>query len=176
MLPTTPIAFDPQVVEGRISAQRRRALNAGIGVLSSLVLIGGVFLYLRVSGSMTPGTTGLLLTFLAWSVGLGLLLVLLHGLWWWRSTRLRVAPGLAMQLSPLGLEVEGARIRWEDVTAMRAIWSRLGDGHTLRVEWTGGAPVDLPMDALTILPGSLDSAVRAHSGDRVRVDLSAYGA
>lgn len=176
MLPTTPIAFDPQVVEARIGAQLRRARNAGLGVLTSLALTGGLYLYLRVSGSLTPDTTGLLLTFLAWSVSIGLLLVLLHGLWWWRMTRQRVAAGLAMQLSPLGLEVEQARIRWEDVTAMRAVWSRLGDGHTLRVEWTGGAPVELPMDSLTILPGSLDSAVRAHSGDRVRVDLSAYGA
>lgn len=175
-MPTTPIAYDPQVVEERIGAQRRRTVSAAVGVLTSLVLIGGMYAYFQVTRSMTPDTRSLLLAFLAWSVGIGLLLVLLRGLWWWRMTRQRVAPGLALQLSPLGVEVEGARIRWEDVTAMRAVWSRLGDGHRLRLEWTGGSPVELPLDALTILPGSLDSAVRAHSGDRVRVDLSAYGA
>lgn len=175
-MPTTPVAYDPEVAELRVAGQRRRLVGAGLGVLMPLVLASVLYLVLRTRGGVSPELRGMIVWFVGFSVGISLLLAIGHALWLWRTTRLRVEPGLAMQLSPLGIELEGARIPWDDIRSIRTGWSRAGDGHTLRIERASGEPVELPLDSLAMRPGTLDSAIRAHSDGRVVLDLSAYGA
>ncbi|GAB3707850.1 hypothetical protein [Mariniluteicoccus flavus] len=175
MMPATPIAFDPEVVQGRLSAQRRRMFGALTGLVVPVVGGGILYLVLRSRGQ-ERGLLDVLVGFLVFSAAISLVLFVVHLVWWLRMRRQVVEPGLALQLSPLGIEVEGARIAWPEVTAIRTGWSRVGDGHTLIIERAGQPAVEMPLDSLTILPGSLDSAIRAHSGGRHVLDLSAYGA
>ncbi|GAB3622707.1 hypothetical protein GCM10027418_07890 [Mariniluteicoccus endophyticus] len=178
MMPTTPIAYDPSVVEERLSNQRRRIIGSAAGILTPLVigaLMTGYFFTLG-RGQMPDGALESLWTIAGIGSAISVLLTIAYALWRWRTTRLRVAPGLAMQLSPLGIEVEQAQIPWSAVTRMDTVWSRTGEGHLLRISHTGGPPVELPFESLGIKPGSLDSAVRAYSDGRVSIDLSAFGA
>lgn len=177
-MPTTPIAYDPSVVEERLSNQGRRIWTSAIGILTPLV-IGAVmtaYFFTIGRGQLPEGGLEALWTIAGIGSGISVVLTIAYALWRWRTTRLRVAPGLAMQLSPLGIEVEQARIPWEAVTRLDTVWSRTGEGHLLRITHTDGPPVEMPFDSLGIRPGSLDSAVRAYSDGRLSIDLSAFGA
>lgn len=102
-------------------------------------------------------------------------LVLAHFLWWLRVRSLRVQPGLALQLSQVGVQTEKRDLRWEEIASLKAYARSAGDGHVLLIAPHEGDPVQIEVDSLSVLPGTLDVLVRAHSNGRFGVDLAAYG-
>lgn len=85
----------------------------------------------------------------------------------------RVGQGLALGVGRRGLFLGGVEVPWTDVGAVRARSGRLGASGRLVVETRAGQRLELPLDYLTSRPASLDSAVFALSGGRVRIDFSA---
>ncbi len=113
-----------------------------------------------------------------WLLGLSFLWPLSslgRALWSVRAARTdlaRVHEGVALGVGRGGLLLDGAWIPWPEVGALRALPGRRGRAGTLVVETRDGRRVDVLLDYLSQKPGTVDSAVRALSGGRWRIDLT----
>lgn len=85
----------------------------------------------------------------------------------------RVGQGLALGVGRRGLFLRDVMVPWTDVGAVRARSGRLGASDRLVVETRTAQKLELPLSYLTSRPASLDGAVFALSGGRVRIDFSA---
>lgn len=84
-----------------------------------------------------------------------------------------VGEGLALGIGRRGLFLRDVAVPWVELGAVRVTSGRLGASDRLVVETRQALRYDLPLAYLGTGPASLDSAVFALSGGRVRVDFSA---
>lgn len=159
----------PEVVERKVSATRLsltlRLIFSGVGLLA----LAGLYLW---RGSTFPGE---LTWILAISLGLTLLLCLAHTLWFVRRRGERKATGTgpALVMSPDGVQTADGAIGWDDLELLRAIpGAKRGFGYRLEALARDGRSLKVPLEALDMLPGTLDAAARAYSYGRHGVDLS----
>lgn len=81
--------------------------------------------------------------------------------------------GIALRVTRQGVEVAGTTVSWGDVVALTSAKGRIGEGPNLVVRRRAGEPLRVPFSQLDSLPAGIDGAVRAYSGGRFGVDLSA---
>ena len=109
-------------------------------------------------------------------------LVLLIGIGWAVGTffgyrRVRrdltsIPSGLALRVGRSGLELAGQWQAWSDVAAIRSAKGRWPAGPLLEVARTDGSSVATPLEQISVLPATLDTALRAYSAGRQGLDLS----
>lgn len=165
------VNFAPLVVERKIAAQRRKII--GQLTLGLIYVIAITILYLLKWLELAESLKWLLI----FSVAITVVMTLAQVLWLIQLKRERIGldHGLAMVLSPWGIETKQDRIPWSEVGSLVAVRGRAGHGYRLQVRPAVGgvASMTFPLDALDVLPGTLDSATRAFSGGRHGIDLSA---
>lgn len=170
-----PIEFDPHVFRERVAQQRSRVIRGFISTGFTIAVLAGLAIYVfGVRDGERSEVIGMLLWVLSFSAGVGILLQIGYLLW---LRRLRAAlrdvgEGLAMVLSSRGIEYAGGVWAWDAVARLAAAKGRAGHGYRLRVDSTDGAHIEFPLEGLSLLPGSLDSATRAYSSGRHGVDLT----
>lgn len=113
-------------------------------------------------------------------------LVLLVGIGWavgsWlayrraREVARSIPEGTAMRISRAGVELAGERLGWAEVAAVRTAKGRWPSGPLLEVARTQGGAVGVPLEQLPVFPATLDTTIRAYSGGRHGLDLSAVDA
>lgn len=159
----------PEVVERKVSATKLsltlRLILSGVGLL----IVGGLYLW---RGDTFPGEISWVLIA---SLSLTLLLCLGHALWFvrLRGERKVTGTGPALVMSPDGVQTADGAIGWDDLDQLRAIpGAKRGHGYRLEALATDGRSLTVPLEALDMLPGTLDAAARAYSYGRHGVDLS----
>lgn len=160
----------PEVVERKVSTTRVslaiRLVISGI----SLAVLGGLYAWRRSQFSDE------VVWLLGLSVGVTLLICLGHFLWYRRirSERRVTGQGPALVMSSSGVETAEGSMSWEQLEQLRAIpGARRGHGYRLEAVGQDGRSLKVPLEALDMLPGTLDAAARAYSYGRHGVDLSA---
>lgn len=94
----------------------------------------------------------------------------------WRAAIRDVAlvrEGIALRVGRPGIVVAGETVPWAQVGRLTTRRGKLGGSRLLVVERRGAPELTLPLDLLSVSPAQLDNAVRAYSGARLGVDLSA---
>lgn len=89
-----------------------------------------------------------------------------------KSDLTRVGEGLALGIGRAGMYLAQVHVPWSELAGVRALPGRWGRTASLEVEVRDGVRLDVPLDYLDRRPAEVDSAVRALSGGRVRVDFS----
>lgn len=172
-----PILFDARAADARIAGQRRKLIwqlvSVTLTTIGLLICLGAsIFAPQWVEEHVWVQA-------MQWVLGItavtGLLTLLANLLWMrqLRAGRREIGQGLAMVLSHDGIETEKGAWRWEDMQAVQALPGKVGHGYRLAIIPSQGPGVQLPLEALTLMPGSLDSAARAYSAGRHGVDLRA---
>ena len=83
--------------------------------------------------------------------------------------------GTALYIDGTGVEFvhpERVRASWAEITALKISGRSWGPGPRLRLEVSGREVASIPISFLDVLPGTIDSAVRARSMGRIGVDVS----
>lgn len=84
-----------------------------------------------------------------------------------------VGDGIALRIGRGGLVVADEVVPWEQVGRLTTRRGGPGRSRLLVVERRGAPERTLPLDLISVGPAQLDNAVRAYSGARLGVDLSA---
>lgn len=82
-------------------------------------------------------------------------------------------PGTAIRVDRGGIEIAGLRAGWADVRSVATTKAGIGRSPRLQLTLLDGRTASLALDQVTVLPATLDSTVRAYSGGRQGVDLTA---
>ncbi|OYO23477.1 hypothetical protein CGZ93_05925 [Enemella dayhoffiae] len=170
-----PVFYDPERVEQRIGAYRRRVIWQAVSAGLSVAALAVLFLHSWLVAKGQPGEVGQMLRYvLTFGAVIGLVMLLIQLLWLrrLRAARREVGDGLAMLLSHRGIETADGAMPWEDITRVAVANGRPGHGYRLDIVTADRGACAFPLDGLNLLPGSLDSATRAYSAGRHGVDLT----
>jgi hypothetical protein len=166
------LPYDPAPAAGRVYRWRRMLRSRLISLGISVILLIFVFIWQR--ERLTANLVG---TVLVYGV------VLIAGAAWvifcWvglrRSQRSAAAggQGIALRVTRVGVEIAGRQIGWEQLATLTTAKGSWPSGPVLRAVSKDNSYVEVPMEQLPVLPATLDSTVRAYSGGRHGLDLSA---
>lgn len=164
------VPYDPAQLQQRVARRRRgmwsRLISLGITVV---VLV----LFYVLGGDQTRGAA----SFWVYGVVLGISLAWFLGyLVAWRRARRAVrsvGTGTAVRIGRPGIQVGRVFAPWSEVTAVTTTRGRFGRSPRLELRRSSGPAVSVPFDQIDVHAATLDSTVRAYSGGRHGVDLSA---
>ncbi|MFT3860741.1 hypothetical protein [Micropruina sp.] len=162
------VFYAPEAVQAKVARWRSLLIQRLISTAVSVAIGAAVWYFFAAQvGSWGPWLVGsALVVGLIWVVisGSGLLIA--------RRDARPVAPGPAFAVTRDGVWVAGLWLTWPEVGAVLANPGRFGRSPQLKVEARDGRSAAVPMEYLSALPANIDSAVRALSGGRCRIDLS----
>jgi len=162
------VFYAPEAAQAKVSRWRSMLIQRLISTAIS-VAIGAAIWYFF---STQVGNFGVWLVGSALVAGLIWVIVTVVGLLIARRDAKQVSAGPAFAVTRDGVWVAGLWLTWPEVGAFRAAPGRFGRSAQLRVEARDGRSAGVPMEYLSALPASIDSAVRALSGGRSWIDLS----
>lgn len=153
-------------------AQLKAAMR---GTLFSMVFSLGITAFIWWRSRPVEGTfKWVLIAFIV----LAVLRPIIHWLRIWRAQRIlaKVGQGPALRVDPLGLVLATGdgyeRVEWADVEEVGAKPHHMLPGHDLVVRKVGRKePWRVPFAFLDVMPGSVDSALRAHTLGDVTLNL-----
>lgn len=163
-----PVGFDAAKASGTVRAAARNRTWRIISVGISVAISAAIWWFFREQfGDMTWSFVAVALIWplssLAWAVVREVIT---------RRDARHVDNGLALGIGRLGLFLRGTAVPWTHVGAVRAESGRLGASDRLVVETRDKVALMVPLDYLTAGPATIDGAIFALSGGRVRVDFS----
>jgi hypothetical protein len=177
---TAPISelvadYDPAELAEKVSRRRRLVRSRLTSLAITVVLMIALYLW---RGQELQGAGFFAVYGLVFGVSLVWFLATLITYRRARSALAGMGTGTAIRIGPPGIQVAGLAAPWSQVSAVTtvnlgrgpAMWAR---GAALRLQLLDGRRADLPLDQVSVLPGTLDSTVRAFSGGRFWVDLGA---
>lgn len=85
-----------------------------------------------------------------------------------------VDQGEAVRVDRSGITVRGTHAPWSDIESVGTVRGGIGVGPCLAVRSRSGTQ-SVPLSYLDIMPGSLDSAIRAYSAGQRWLDTSGLG-
>lgn len=166
------VPYDPAPAWARVQRWRRQFRSRLISLGISVLLLIVIFVWQRERLIANP-----MGTIVVYAV------VLLAGMAWalfcWialrRSQRAAngLGQGVALRVNRSGIELAGRQIGWMQLGSLTTAKGTWPSGPMLRAECTDGTTVEVPLEQLRVLPATLDSTVRAYSGGRHGLDLSA---
>lgn len=165
------VPYDPAPAAARVRRWRRMLRSRLISLGISVVLLIIIFIWQRDRLTANPVGTILVYGFVlvagaAWAVFCWIALR--------RSRRSVVTDqGIALRVSRAGVEIAGRPIGWDQLARLTTAAGSWPAGPMLRAVSIDGSYVEVPMEQLPVLPATLDSTVRAYSGGRHGLDLSA---
>ncbi len=163
------VEYDLDRVAERAERRRRLFRSRMISLAITIVVIVALAIWLRSKGQPS-------------GLWLSALIIVLSATWAavyfaiFRRARRELAelrPGTAIRVARSGVEVAGLRSSWDAVGSLTTIKGGLGRSPRLQLSLRDGSTASLALDQVTILPATLDSTVRAYSGGRHGVDLTA---
>ena len=164
------IAYDPGTLTERVERRRRLVRSRIVSLVITIVLMVAIYLWLgdRLQGAGFFTVYGLVFAVsIAWVVGSVIA---------YRRARGQLAAlgtGRAIRIGPPGIEVAGLAAPWSAVSSIATAIPGRGRRPVLRLLLADGRRSDLPLDQVVVYPATLDGTVRAFSGGRFGVDLSA---
>jgi hypothetical protein len=167
--------YDPAELAEKVSRRRRLMRSRLTSLVITVVLMIALYLW---RGAQLQGAGFFAVYGLVFGVSLAWFLVTLIAYRRARSALAGMGTGTAVRIGPPGIQVAGLAAPWSQVSAVTTVNlgrgpAMLARGAALRLQLTDGRRADLPLDQVSVLPGTLDGTVRAFSGGRFGVDLSA---
>jgi hypothetical protein len=163
------VSYDLERVAEKAERRRRLFRSRMISLLITVVVVLGFAIWLRSKGQPA-------------GLWLSALIILISGAWAavtfviFRRARHDLAelrPGTAIRVDRGGIEIAGLRAGWADVRSVATTKAGIGRSPRLQLTLLDGRTASLALDQVTVLPATLDSTVRAYSGGRQGVDLTA---
>lgn len=162
------VAYDPSAAEQTLLRRRRRLRSRIVSFGITVVIVIGLALWPQTRGpGLLVASAVILAISLAWVVAYGI------GYTRARRARAEVGAGLALRIGRPGVQVAGVFAPWAEVTGVEAVRGRLGSSARLRLSTITGAQSSVAFDQIDVMPATVDAAVRAYSGSRHGVDLTA---
>jgi hypothetical protein len=158
--------FSPMSLARTAATLGQQVRSRLLSVFFGLLIVGVLwFSYGRpTSGFGAAVLLGMLCVPIAWLVATLLRLGLVKG----RLASIMVGP--ALRVDPLGLVIADAngpvRVPWDQVGGLGTKAHMFLPGPELVVKRTGAPDWRVPFSYLDVLPGTIDSAIRAHTGGR----------
>ena len=163
------VPYDLERVAEKAERRRRLFRSRMISLLITVVVVVGFALWLRSRGQ--PAGLWLSAVIIVISGGwAGVTFVIFRRA---RRDLAELRPGTAIRVDRRGIEVAGLRAGWADVASVATIKAGVGRSPRLQLSLRDGRTASLALDQVTVLPATLDSTVRAYSGGRHGVDLTA---
>ncbi len=165
------VGYSPVATAGRVARARSR-LKGNFISLGLLVAVGVVLWFT----SNQPDRV----RYIATTMSIGAVIWVGYLVWRLLSLRAarkdlaRVPSGEALRFDHQGIRTAdpALTIAWPQVVEVRAAGRTTGAGPDLQIEYAGGSYA-VPLSFLDAMPGSIDSAMRAYSGGRRGLNLSA---
>ncbi|HET9648664.1 MAG TPA: hypothetical protein VFP34_10585 [Microlunatus sp.] len=169
--PIEELAVDVDVERVAQRAERRRRLFRSrlISLGITLAIVIGFAVWLRSRGQ--PAGLWLSAVVVVISVGWAAMSYMIY-----RRARRELAelrPGTAIRVARGGVEVAGLSSPWSAVASITTVKGGLGRSPRLVLTLRDGRTSSVALDHVTVLPATVDSTVRAYSGGRHGVDLTA---
>jgi hypothetical protein len=164
------VPYDPQMIELKVQRRRRRMRSQLISLGVTVLIMAGIYLWQR---DQLKGAGFLVVYGVVLGVALIGVLVFLLG---YRQSKRELAAmgtGTAVRIGVPGVQVAGVFAAWSDVASLGAVRGGVGRAPLLRLATTDGRQATVPFDQIPTYPATLDSTVRALSGGRHGVDLTA---
>jgi len=164
--------FTPVMLAAKSSAFRSGLMRNLLILVLAAVVYGILYLTQK---PMNPTAKSWIL----WFGGFSLVLGIFSGarLWWVNHLLARLGRGVAVRIDPAGMIITGKqgreRVLWSQITAVASKNHQHIPGPELLIQGQGKKQRwKVPFSYLDVMPGSIDSAVRAHTGGRMQLDLS----
>lgn len=162
------VFYAPEAVAAKTKRWRsmlvQRLISMGISVA---IAIAVWYFFAAQVGQWGPWLVGS-----AFVVGLVWVIISAIGLLVAQRDGRQVQPGPAFAVTHDGVWIAQLWLTWPEVGSIRAAPGRFGRSARLIVQGRDGRSAVVPMEYLSALPASIDSAVRALSGGRSWIDLS----
>jgi len=163
-----PVFFVPELARQHVRAASRNRTWRIVSTVISLGITFAIYWFFREQlGALTwpvvAISAALPLAYLIWAI-VGEVAV--------RRSARTVHDGLALGVGREGVGTASGWWGWDAIAAVRARSRRFGRSDDLIVEAKDGRQVALPLAFLSDKPATIDSAIRALSNGRVRVDFS----
>lgn len=163
------VPYDLERVTAKAERRRRLFRSRMISLLITVVVVVGFAIWLRSRGQPA-------------GLWLSAVIIVISGAWaavtfviFRRASRelAELRPGTAIRVDRRGVEVAGLGAGWAEVASVATIKGGIGASPRLQLALLDGRTASLALDQVTVLPATLDSSVRAYSGGRHGVDLTA---
>ncbi len=170
-------AFQANFTPVQLASQAARYSSGLKRNLWTLVVAGLIFAVLYF---VQKPMNELARSLLTWFIGFSAVLAVVSGvqLAWARRLLGRLGQGMAIRIDPAGIALatdDGlVGVPWSQISAVGAKNHQKPPGPELVVRGLEkGQQWKVPFSYLDVMPGSIDSAVRAHTQGRLQLDLSA---
>ncbi len=164
------VAYDPAELADKVERWRRLTRSRVTSLIITLVIMTVIYFWQRdqLQGAGFIAIYGVVL-----AISVAILLVTLFGYRRLRAQLREVGTGPAIRIGTPGIQVAELGAPWSQVSALTTEKGRLGRAPGLKLALTDGRSTVLPLDTVAVYPATIDSTVRAFSGGRLGVDLSA---
>lgn len=167
------VPFDPSELEAKAQRRRRQLRGRIVSLVITIAILGALYWWQRKEIQGTGYVTFYLVLLgvsVAWCVG--------HLVAYLRAKKevARVGQGTALRIGRPGVELRGAFVPWPEVVSLSTVTGRFGRRPRLQVARTGGEPLSVPLNQMSVRPATLDLTARAYSAGRHGVDLTALDA
>jgi hypothetical protein len=166
------VPYDPSAVLNRVQRWRRMLRSRLISLGISVVVLILIFIWQHDRFLANPLASIVvyaivLLAAVGWAVG-----------YWIAYRRARrvaatLGQGVALRVNRAGIEVVGRMTTWPELASLTTAKGSWPSGPVLQVNRVDGSRAEVPLEQLHVLPATLDTTVRAYSGGRHGLDLSA---
>ncbi len=162
------VSYAPEAVRAKVARWRSLLIQRIITMVISIGIAAAIwYFFAEQIGWFGPWLVGSAVV-----GGLVWVIVSVTGFLLTRRDGREVIGGPAFAVTPAGVWSAGLWLTWPEVGSFQAPPGRFGRSPRLLVQGRDGRASAVPMEYLSALPASLDSAVRALSGGRCWIDLS----
>ena len=164
------VPYDPGPLAEKVQRRRRlmrsRLLSLGITIVIMIIIYVWQREQLRGAGFIAVYAVVL-------GISAGFVLFTLVGYLQARRGLGSIGNGAAIRIGAPGIQVANLAAPWTQVASVSTDKGGLGREPLLRLTLSDGRTSTVPLDQVTVFPATLDTTVRAFSGGRHGVDLSA---
>ena len=164
------LPYDPTAAEQRLKRRRRRFVSRVISLVITVAIMIVIYVWRR-----EQFTYAALWVIYGIALAVSLAFLTFALLAWLQARKIlaTLGQGLALRIGRPGVEIAGAYVPWAELGSVAVTKGKLGHGPQLTVTREDGYSLSVPLDQLDVYPATLDSTVRAYSGGRFGVDLTA---
>lgn len=169
-VPELDVTYDPGPAEAKVEKRRRQVRSRVISLIITVIVLAAIYFWQRdeLQGAGFFAVYGLVLGISVVWLGVVVFLSIRA-----RQERAAVGHGIAVRIGRPGIQIAGLGAGWSEVSSVAVAKAGVGRGPVLRLKLRDGRQADVALDQLSIYPATLDSTVRAFSGGRHGVDLTA---
>ncbi len=164
------VAYDPGALAERVERWRRLTRSRVTSLILTLVIMTVIYFWQR---DQMQGTSFFAIYGVVLAISVAILAVTFLGYRRFKTQLEGVGNGIAIRIGSPGIQLAELGAPWTQVAALTTEKGRLGRAPGLRLSLTDGRSSVVALDTVSVFPATIDSTVRAFSGGRLGVDLSA---